>query len=181
MWTWYKRISRCSMNDDSVFNWEECCCVWAKRVFLQLWGAISSKFHPASPSSGECLLGCLPVLGWLIRLPELWLLTLQCSLNRISQSDSLRKLLPHFVHFYCVGWRLTLAGRQKWGSEIRWLIEDLNYKATHKNIRGLWEEGKVKGVPSAGLCHMALVSHRLSWGQARWVPGGRGKDVKMFE
>lgn len=118
MWAQCKRMSHCSMNDDSVFNWEEHCCAWAKGFFLRLLGTISSKFHPASPSSGECLPGCLPVLGWLKHLPGLRLLTPQCSLNRISQSDSHRKLLPHFVQFHCVGWRLSLAGKVGIGDEV---------------------------------------------------------------
>lgn len=126
MWTHWRKISRCPMNDDSVFNWEECCCAWAKRFFLRLLGCISSQFHPASPSSGECLLGCLPVLGW-------WNICLGsgCSPYSALWTESSEWLTQKAVTSFCplplcglkveLGWKRKVGIRDEvtnWGSQL---------------------------------------------------------------
>lgn len=169
MWTQCKKIFHHSVNDDNIFNREEHCCAWAKRHFLQLLGTVPSRTYPTSSSSGESVswASCQFLDGWNTYLDSgcsthsaLW--------NRVTQSDSHRKLF-HVVDLHCVGWRLSLAGREgTWGPVMRRLIANLNYQMTHENIEALIRKVRWGLCPLQGFfCYKVLVSH--SWAGAGMV------------
>lgn len=109
MWTHWRKISRCTMNDDSVFNWEEC-------SFCSCWDAFPLSFirqahHQVSVSWAACQFLDGETFAWTLAAPP----------TVLSGTESVR--VTHTESCY-----LILSTSIVWAEGWAWLEEKSGYQ-----------------------------------------------------
>lgn len=86
---------------------------------------------------------------------------------RVTHTENCYLILSSSIVWLKVEFRWE---REMQGAELRWLIDNLNYKMIHENIKGLKKEVRWGVCPLLDFfCFSVFVSHRLSWSEFRAV------------